>query len=61
LRLESSGEELIDSLVERLLGRLIFITACWRSGKHGRMCTEDIPNDLDGDVLKSFMSFGEAM
>jgi len=25
------------------------------------MCTQDISNDLDGNVLKSFMSFREAM
>jgi len=61
LRFESFGEELVDGLVEWVLSRLFFIFANCRSRKHGWMCTQDISNDLDGNVLKSFMSFREAM
>jgi hypothetical protein len=61
LRLESSGEELVHSLVERVLCRLFFIIAGGRRCKHGWMGAQDISDDLDGNVLKSVMSFGKAM
>jgi len=47
--------------VEWVLSRLFFIFAYYRSCKHRRVCAQNISDDLDGNILKSFMSLGEAM